>query len=118
MIANPRQVSWGTTPVLVQSTTTPGQITIKASMLFEGTLRPIAGEITINSVATEDVLLFDPSELEAKNDGQLSSTDKSSNPVNQKLKEELKKVKMELNDMKLKQVEKQQSDFGEKSKEN
>lgn len=118
LIANPRQVSWGTTPVLVQSTTTPGQITIKASMLFEGTLRPIAGEITINSVATEDVLLFDSSELEAKSDGQLSSTDKSSNAVNQKLKEELKKVKMELNDMKLKQVEKQQSDFGEKSKEN
>ena len=117
-IANPREVSWGTTPVLVQSSTKSGDITIKASMFFEGTLRPIAGEITFKSVPTKDVLLFDEIELEAKRHSQLTTHEKSSSPVNQELKEELKKVKMELNDLKLKQVEKQQADFGEKSKDN
>ena len=116
-IANPRQVSWGTAPVLVQSTTKPGDITIQASLFFEGTLRPISGEITIKSVPTNHVLLYDKKELEAKADSRLIFNKKYSNNANQELENELKKVKKELNDLKLKKVENQQEEFGEKSKE-
>ena len=47
----------------------------------------------------------------------LISSEKSSNSVNNKIEIELKKVKKELHDLKLKTVEKQQEEFGEKSKE-
>ena len=116
-IANPKAVSWGTAPVLVQSSTKSGDIMIKASLFYEGALRPIVGEIIIKSVPTQDVLLFDENELEAQGRSHLSRDEKRPSPVNQELKEELKKVKMELNDLKLKQVEKQQADFGEKPKD-
>ena len=36
VMANPRPVQWGTAPVLVKSTTTPGKIKIRASVLIEG----------------------------------------------------------------------------------
>lgn len=117
-VANPRQVSWGTTPVLIQSTTKPGDITIKASMFYEGALRPISGEITLKSIPTSDVLLYDKKELEAKAASNLNFNEKHSNSENNALENELKKVKKELNDLKLKKVEKQQEEFGEKSKEN
>tara|TARA_R110001592_G_scaffold163037_1_gene396740 strand:+ start:16069 stop:18735 length:2667 start_codon:yes stop_codon:yes gene_type:complete len=117
-IANPRQLSWGTTPVLVKSTTKAGKITIKASMLFEGSIRPISGEITIESKPTTDILLFDEKELEAKTNSIISSTKNNLDSKSQELADELKKVKKELNDLKLKKVEKQQEDFGEKTKEN
>ena len=116
-IANPKQLNWGTAPILVQSSTNPGTITIKASMFYKGTLKPIAGEITLNSVPTNDVLLYDKRELEAKKDNKLISSEKSSNSLNNKIEIELKKVKKELHDLKLKTVEKQQEEFGEKSKE-
>ena len=66
---------------------------------------------------TNDVLLYDKRELEAKKDNKLISSEKSSNSVNNKIEIELKKVKKELHDLKLKNVEKQQEEFGEKSKE-
>ena len=43
--------------------------------------------------------------------------EKSYNNSNKKMEIELKKVKKELNELKLKTVEKQQEEFGEKSKE-
>lgn len=115
LISSPKQLSWGTAPVLIQSTTTPGEITVKASMLFEGSLRPISGEITIKSVSTEDVLLYDKSELDAKENNKLVSDRKRVYNVNKEIENELRKVKKELNDLKLKKVEKQQEAFGEKS---
>ncbi|ALJ06128.1 beta-galactosidase [Pseudalgibacter alginicilyticus] len=116
--ANYRKVSWGTAPILVQSTTKPGDITIKASMFFEGALVPTFGEITIKSIPTEDVLVYDSKELEAKNIRLIHSEVTGTNSANQELENELKKVKKELNDLKLKEIEKQQEEFGEKTKKN
>lgn len=52
IFANPREVAFGSAPVLIRSTTTPGKITIKARLLFEGTHAPTAAEIVIESVAS------------------------------------------------------------------
>ncbi|MCR8668727.1 hypothetical protein NO995_13625 [Aestuariibaculum sp. M13] len=117
-IANPRQVSWGTTPVLIKSTTKPGVIKVKASMFFEGALRPITGEITLNSVPTNEDLIFDEKELNAQIKIEAGGATGINDTANKALKEELKKVKKELNDLRLKTVEKQQADFGEKIDDN
>lgn len=117
-VANPRQVSWGTTPILIKSTTNPGNITIRASMQLDGTQRPLTGELTIKSVLTSDILVYDNKELEAKEANSLNFEKKYSNSENEALENEFKKIKKELNDLKLKKVEKQQEEFGEKSKKN
>lgn len=50
--ANPRQVEWGTAPVLVRSTLHPGKIHICAHVRHEGTHTPAACELVIESVAS------------------------------------------------------------------
>lgn len=51
--ANPRQVEFGTAPVLIRSTTMPGKIRVKASVLFGGEYAPASAEIEFNSVVNE-----------------------------------------------------------------
>ena len=50
ILANPRQVEFGSAPVLIKSTTKPGKITVKAHVLFEGTHAPAASEISFESI--------------------------------------------------------------------
>lgn len=49
--ANPRPVEWGSAPVLIRSTRTPGKIRISARVEFPGTHAPTPAEIEIESVA-------------------------------------------------------------------
>ena len=51
VMANPRQVEWGSAPVLVRSTHQAGQIRIIARPTFEGAHAPTADTLTIESVA-------------------------------------------------------------------
>ncbi|WP_285798504.1 glycoside hydrolase family 2 TIM barrel-domain containing protein [Duncaniella freteri] len=48
--ANPRPVEWGSAPVLIRSTRTPGKIRIAARVEFPGTHAPTPAEIEIESV--------------------------------------------------------------------
>lgn len=48
--ANPRPVEWGSAPVLIRSTRTPGKIRISARVEFPGTHFPTPAEIEIESV--------------------------------------------------------------------
>ena len=48
--ANPRPVEWGSAPVLMRSTRTPGKIRISARVEFPGTHAPTPAEIEIESV--------------------------------------------------------------------
>ncbi len=48
--ANPRPVEWGSAPVLIRSTRTPGKIRISARVEFPGTHSPTPAEIEIESV--------------------------------------------------------------------
>ena len=47
--ANPRAVEWGSAPILVQSTNTPGAITITAQSAYPGTYAPAADTLVIES---------------------------------------------------------------------
>lgn len=51
ILANPRRVEWGSAPILLQATNTPGRITITARSNFSGNYAPTADTLTIESHA-------------------------------------------------------------------
>lgn len=108
VMANPAPVKWGSAPVLVQSTTRPGKIKIIASVLFEGSQMPVSGEIELTTVAPMYPLIYDEAENKVVIKNNSSPEFKSNTEI------ELEKLRRELNEIKLKEVEKQQTDFGEK----
>ena len=99
VMANPRSVQWGTAPVLVKSTTTPGKIKIRASVLIEGKQMPASEAIETETHPVIYPLIFDVAEENVRDED---------------CAREVKKLQMELNQYKLKEVEQQQTDFGEK----
>lgn len=106
--ANPAPVRWGTAPVLVKSTTREGQIKIKANVEFEGQQKPLSGELVFFSHPTDNKMIYNEKELERMENQQ--SSDRMEKPEatpdsQERLKNENKK--------KLKEVEKQQTAFGE-----
>lgn len=60
---NPKQIQWGTAPVLVQATTIPGVIKVKASVVWEGKATPIESELIINTSEASQPLIYDIEEL-------------------------------------------------------
>ena len=100
--ANPRAVEFGSAPVLIRSTKTPGKIKVTARIMFEGTHAPSPAEIEIESV----VSTFELSYME---EGESSgSTNRRIDGVTtqQMSEEEIKRA--------LDEVERQQTDFGVK----
>ncbi len=109
VLANPAPVKWGSAPVLIQSTTTPGKIKVRASVLFEGSQMPVSGELELTSSAPMYPLIFDKKEEALPKPSESFSMDKKSDA-----ELELERRRRELNELKLKEVEQQQTDFGEK----
>lgn len=108
--ANPCRLLWGNAPVLIQSTTTSGKIKITAQILFEGETTPLKGEIVINSVKNQVPAIFSTKEAEfIKLNAEDSGLKKNQNPA---ADDEVLKLRRELNEYKLKEVENQQSKFG------
>lgn len=111
VLANPAPVKWGTAPILVQSTLKPGKIRITASVLFEGSQMPVSGELVLDSKPAAFPLVYNAEDasripLSSVSAGQsaISKTD---------AEREVERLRKELNTLKLKEVERQQSDFGE-----
>ena len=111
VMANPAPVKWGTAPVLVQSTLKPGKIKVIASVLMEGSQMPISAELELESTPAVYPLLYNQSEaalipltVTGKTDMQMS---KSS------AEREVERLQKEVNALKLKEVERQQTEFGE-----
>lgn len=111
VMANPAPVKWGTAPVLVQSTLKPGKIKVIASVLMEGSQMPISAELELESISAVYPLLYNQSEaalipltVTGKADMQMS---KSS------AEREVERLQKEVNALKLKEVERQQTEFGE-----
>ena len=107
---NPMPVSWGSAPALVQATNRAGKINITASLLVPGQARPLEGTLEIESVPDKQRQIFSANELEQigrnRQDAQESPSD---------LKELIREnaiLKKELNQLKVKEVEQQQTQFG------
>ncbi len=112
IMANPSPVRWGTAPILVQSTLKPGKIRITASVLFEGSQMPLSGELEFESISSALPLVYDLSEAKQLSVENLSTG--YATEAKTDLKRENERLQRELNELKLKEVERQQSEFGEK----
>jgi len=102
--ANPRAVEFGSAPALIRSTVQPGKITVKAMVQFEGEHTPTSTEITFESVAPDQKLIYQekpwkslvfPMNQERVNTPELKNKEKQKQKI-------------------LEEVEKQQTRFGEK----
>ncbi len=107
---NPRQFQWGTAPMLVQSTTKAGSIKVTASVAFGGEQRPISGELLINSIENKMPSIFSTKEVEALNNQVIKHDEQLINKS--ELEKENERLRQELNLLKVKEVEKQQTKFG------
>lgn len=116
ILVNPRPVEWGTAPILVRSTTTPGKIKIRASVIMGGKQMPADGVIELESFPASVSMIYDQNEnMKANEQQQMRRQAGTSNNANRNCADEIKKLQMELNRYKLKEVEQQQTDFGEKN---
>lgn len=112
VLANPVPVKWGTVPVLVQSTLKPGKIRITASVLFEGSQMPISGELEFESKPSVFPLVYDAADAARIPLGSASAGQNTASKTD--AEREVERLRKELNTLKLKEVERQQSEFGEK----
>ena len=107
---NPRPVLWGTAPVLVRSTTTPGEIKIRASVVWQGKHTPVPAELIIPTFPSEHTLVADKDELTQAQSANKDAGNKI-NAAPSDCEKRVLELQQELNRLKLKEVEKQQSDF-------
>ena len=112
VLANPVPVKWGTAPVLVQSTLKPGKIRITASVLFEGSQKPVSGELELESKQPAFPLVYDAADAACIPLGSASAGQNTTSKTD--AEREVERLRKELNTLKLKEVERQQSEFGEK----
>ena len=112
VLANPVPVKWGTAPVLVQCTLKPGKIRITASVLFEGSQMPISGELEFESKPSVFPLVYDAADAARIPLGSASAGQNTASKTD--AEREVERLRKELNTLKLKEVERQQSEFGEK----
>lgn len=107
---NPRPVLWGTAPVLVRTTTTPGEIKVRASVVWQGKHTPVSAELIIPTRKAAHPLIANPEEVreaETKDVRNSASTSVGTSDCEKRIHQ----LQQELNRLKLKEVEKQQSDF-------
>ena len=111
-LTNPVSLTWGTAPVIVQASLQPGRIKLTASVLFEGSQKPLQAEMELESIAPQNDLVYFATDaaLLPKGDGSgmLFTGFTPSADLYQM------QARQKENADKLKVVEKQQADFGEK----
>lgn len=114
ILANPAPVKWGTAPVLIQSTLRPGKIKITASVLFEGSQMPVSAVLELESYSAARPLVYSGKDAALiTGSSSLQAAGTSAKSAAELEQEQLLK---EQNAQRLKEVEQQQEDFGEKNK--
>ena len=103
-------MAWGSAAILLQSTTKPGSIKVRANLLYPGDQRPLDGELLIETIPNTQKELYDANELQAMK--QLNNNTNINSSNNTQLEDENRRLRKELNELKVKEVERQQSEFG------
>lgn len=103
---NPREVQWGTAPILVRAKAQTGNIKVKASVVPNGIHTPISAELIIPTTKAIHPLIADEDELNLQLKTHRNQQNLSSYDHGQSSDEARKQSQM-----RLKEVEKQQSDF-------
>ncbi len=110
--ANPRKIEWGTAPCLIQSTVNAGKITIKAHTLYEGANTALPATLTIETVASPQPLLF--TEIGSTQTSSKMKNNGNSTEEVDLLNSKIRQLQFELNQVKIKAVEDQQTKFENK----
>lgn len=100
--ANPRTVEFGSAPVLIRSTINPGKITVKARAEYQGEYAPAPAEISFESVAPAFPLVYEEKPWKSESDRQFQGQNFNSGKTDAEKNESLKEVEL------------QQTQFGEK----
>jgi beta-galactosidase len=106
--ANPQQLSWGEAIVFVRASTTPGRISVKAEVLWQGTNTVLSATLEMQSVACSTPLLYDEQPKRQSITKALKTVEADET---ESLREKVEALQSELNELRLKEVERQQSDF-------
>jgi len=109
--ANPRRIEWGTAPALVRATMTAGEIIVQARLTHEGEATPHAGSLKFTSRRAVTKMIYQEvaggDRAVAVRDLQpVSDTDEV-----RRLKEQLEQNEIELQRLRLREVERDQEDF-------
>ncbi len=107
IMANPRLVEWGSAPILVQATDTPGTITITARSAFDGTYAPTPDTLVINSRPADFPMCYKEKPLKGMAVGSNApATSTSTTTAGKTIMTEEERQKV------LEEVNLQQADFG------
>lgn len=106
---NPTPVTWGTAPILVQSTAKAGKVKIVASMQVPGQSRPLEGVLEFETLPDSQKKISSAKELSLQNKQNLEVKTVSGQGD---LERENARLRKELNQLKVKEVERQQTYFG------
>lgn len=111
--ANPRRIEWGTAPALIRSSVNPGKIQITAR-LNEDYYNFSEAHLTIETVTPQFPLLYqEEKKPDSGNLKESTGEDKSNqSEIIKELKTKLQKAEKELNQIKLREVEKDQENVG------
>lgn len=106
-------VKWGSAPALVRLATTPGKVTVKASVRNPGTQKPVSGELQFDAKPTGMAMLFKEDAVARKSGaaGKRTSSGESASEREKELKSELEKAMHELNKLRNEKVGTQQTHF-------
>lgn len=107
VLANPKRLEWGTAPILVRSTLKAGKIKIKASVLDPGMHKPAAGELVFESIPATDDFIYSEVGKESVGEKTLKQKQASDN----ELQQEIDRLKKEISQLKLKEIERGQEEF-------
>lgn len=105
-------IHWGSAPILVQSTLVPGKVRLTATMLYEGTQRPISGELEFETVANPNKELYSESESKFLNLDCKPVDVRGSKASKSELEKENERLRRQLNEYRMKEVGEQQTLFG------
>ena len=101
---NPRPVEWGTAPILLRTTLRPGKVKVRAEVDFPGIQMPIQGELEFTVLPASVPAIYNMEERTGVYQlGSISDNNRKDNT------EERNRLNREL-----KNVERQQSEFGER----
>ena len=110
---NPAKINWGTAAALIRSGLNPGTIIVKASVALSGGHKPLSAILEIKTCEPSHGLVFDQRTAGMQKSRQ-DPLNSSNDMIQEKLQLENEKLRRELNLLKLKEVERQQKEFGEK----
>ncbi|WP_299234665.1 sugar-binding domain-containing protein [uncultured Bacteroides sp.] len=106
---NPQKIEWGSAVALVQATNRQGSIKLTASLDVPGESRPLEGTIEFETFESDKRELYSEKDL---NSEIVDNKFYNDNPKKSEQEKEIIRLRKELNQLKVKEVEKQQLQFG------